>query len=327
MKSNSRRNFGKTFAISAVALFAVLVVHHLIYLDFFKSHSSEPIAGITACRPSALKTTNRAVSQTSPSIPNTIHQIWKTNNVSTYPTETSHRAWKAFFEPLHYTVKLWTDDDILQLIRDKYSWLLSTYEAYPHNIQRADVARLVVIHAEGGVYSDLDVHPGSIEGIGCLQNLGFQAVFAPNSGAEGFSNHFFMAQRESPVLQLLLDEAKQRKQSGSRRFLLPYLEVFWSTGPMMVTSVLRKHVLTTEAGRHEVGVLDEESVRELILHTTGRSWHGADGRFLNWMSDNARLDSPWMALPLLSIIVLLVHLALRRRRYTRLSDDDFFTKA
>ncbi len=45
-------------------------------------------------------------------------------------------------------MKLWTDDDIKRLVSAEYSWLLSTFEGYTQNIQRADIARLLVVHAE-----------------------------------------------------------------------------------------------------------------------------------------------------------------------------------
>ncbi|RJE17074.1 hypothetical protein PHISCL_10589, partial [Aspergillus sclerotialis] len=95
--------------------------------------------------------------------------------------DASHDSWKKALEPLNYTVKLWTDDAILQLVKHRYPWLLSTYETYPQNIQRADIARLLVIHAEGGIYADLDVYPISAHQIQCLQHIGLQAIFAPTA--------------------------------------------------------------------------------------------------------------------------------------------------
>ena len=80
-------------------------------------------------------------------------------------------------EPQNYTIKLWTDDDILKLIKSKYAWLLPTYMGYPHNIQRADIARLLAVPFEGGIYADLNVYPRSAEHIQCLQHLGFKQYF------------------------------------------------------------------------------------------------------------------------------------------------------
>ncbi len=90
-------------------------------------------------------------------IPPIIHQIWKDANVSTYPITPSTHDWISKFP--NYTVKLWTEDMIVKLIKENYYWLWKTYSSYPHNIQRADVARYVVLEHEGGIYVDLDGFP------------------------------------------------------------------------------------------------------------------------------------------------------------------------
>jgi mannosyltransferase OCH1-like enzyme len=74
------------------------------------------------------------------------------------------------------------------------------YEGYPHDIQRADIARLLIVHSEGGMYSDLDVYPSSVEHIHYLQRLGLEAIFRPTAGTLSLSNHFFMAEPGSPFL-------------------------------------------------------------------------------------------------------------------------------
>lgn len=127
-------------------------------------------------------------------IPNIIHQIWKNNDLSTYPLPASAGSWEWRFENASYTIKLWTEDDIVNLVRTSYPWFLSTDESYKYNIQRADVARLMVVHHEGGVYADLDEYPSqdtSVETISCLQNLGYQAIMASTREDRGISNHFF----------------------------------------------------------------------------------------------------------------------------------------
>ncbi|PHH93054.1 hypothetical protein CDD83_1756 [Cordyceps sp. RAO-2017] len=219
------------------------------------------------------------------------------------------------FEPMNYTVKLWTEDDIVDIVKNKYPWLLSTYQSYSQNIQRADVARLVVLHAEGGMYADLDVHPRSFEAISCLQSLDLQGIFAPTSGALGLSNHFFMAEKGSAFLHWALHEAKRRGGATSKRILLPYLQVFWSTGPLMVTSAYSQYAWAISPTSTEIGVLDEDYGGSVIGHEAGRSWHSADGQILNYLGDNLRLESPWVIVPLLfAILVLLTIIA---RRYMR----------
>ncbi|KAJ6118281.1 hypothetical protein N7471_013748 [Penicillium samsonianum] len=251
----------KFIAVGIVSLVLILLIHLLDFANPFSNPGelSASIDVITACAISDFEHPNDSHSVAVPQIPNVVHQIWKTNDLRTYSTEmdASHDRWKHALEPLNYTIKLWTDDDILQLINGSYAWLLSTYEAYPQNVQRADIARLLVIHAEGGIYADLDVYPTSATNIQCLQSLNLEAIFAPMTGTGGLSNHFFMAAPGSPFLQWVLYEGKRRSGATSRFIPLPYLQVFWSTGPTMVTAAFRKYAWLYGSLQDNLGLLDD----------------------------------------------------------------------
>lgn len=291
-----RRSGGKRLILTIFLLSLIVVLlirqRHASQQFNFQGPLFDSLQVIDDCPADSNNNSTQLVSRHSNNnIPNTIHQVWKTKNVDTYKTEfgPSHESWNAMFEPSGYTVKLWTDDDVLELITSTYPWLLSTYLAYPYDIQRADLARLAIIHAEGGIYADLDVYPRNVTDTDCVQRLGLQAVFAPTQTAHtGLSNHFFMAVQGSPFLLWALQEAKRRAVSPSVRVLLPYLRVLWTSGPLMVTGAARQYVWLNEAGvRLDVGVLDEEKYRRKVLgHATGRSWHGPDGVFLNLVADH-----------------------------------------
>ncbi|RKU43194.1 hypothetical protein DL546_005477 [Coniochaeta pulveracea] len=258
----SRNDPGKLVLIILSLLVIVLILHqHNASKRFAVSGDlSESLQLIYPCNPRDPETTTKSTNSTSPDIPNVIHQVWKTADVKTYttlPFEPSHDLWKSMFRPVNYTVKLWTDDDVLHLMKTRYPWLLSTYEGYPQNIQRADLARLAIVHAEGGIYADLDVYPRNTTVMRCLQDLKLQNIFAPTGGGLGLSNHFFMAERGSPLLLLSLYEAKRRGGPEARQvLLLPYLKVFWTTGPMMVTAAFRKYAWLYEGQGKSVGLLD-----------------------------------------------------------------------
>ncbi|KAK1726460.1 nucleotide-diphospho-sugar transferase [Colletotrichum acutatum] len=295
---------------------AALVVHQLSYTNDF-ALPNQSIEVIRLCNASERhgKDFRDTIDSKPPQepIPKIIHQIWKDHNVSTYRVRASYETWKHTMEPLNYTVKLWTDEDVLKLIKTEYSWLLSTYEGYAQNIQRADVARLVVVHAEGGMYADLDVYPRSTEEMSCIQSLGLQAVFAPTSSTLGLSNHFFMAQRGSSFLEWALQEAKRRGGATSKRILLPYLQVFWSTGPIMVTYAFHQYAWMYSTLHHGVALLDEGYARKLFGHAAGRSWHGSDGQFLNYVSDHLGTVLFWVTV-CLSVLSLATIIVLKKSR-------------
>lgn len=316
MASFSAKGVRKLVVAVAFSLI-VFVIHQLSYADesVLAGQLSDSVSIITSCPPEALEPLDTLPPITDSRIPNTVHQLWKTTNVEDYSTEVkpSRHAWQAVFEPLNYTVKLWTDDDILKLVKDKYGWLLPTYLGYPHNIQRADVARMLIVHAEGGIYADLDVYPSSAEHIQCLQHLGMEAIFPPTGGTAGLSNHFFMAEHGSPFLQWVLYEAKRRGHGlAFRRIVLPYLQVFWSTGPIMLTAAIRKYAWLYDTLRDDIGLLDEGYSGAVIRHAAGRSWQGVDGQALNYIGDHVQMDVILHGIACLFIVVGLIYVV---RRY------------
>ncbi|GIK07115.1 hypothetical protein Aspvir_002770 [Aspergillus viridinutans] len=228
---------GRPRQLAVVVILSVVVfaIFQFSYTDDFApaGHLSESVQIVDECSPGELNAINNPRPILDPAIPDIVHQLWKTTDVREYSTKitASRESWRAMLEPSNYTVKLWTDDDVLELIKADYTWLLSTYEGYAHDIQRADIARLFIVHSEGGIYSDLDVYPSSVEHIQCLQRLGLQAIFSPTAGTLDLSNHFFMAKPGSPFLQWVLYEAKRRSSRlASRGIVLPYLQGCWTTG-------------------------------------------------------------------------------------------------
>ncbi|XWW97452.1 hypothetical protein V2A60_005434 [Cordyceps javanica] len=269
---------------AVVTIILFLLLHHILSPSIASPERLKEAADtINHCH----ATTNK----TNPRIPNIIHQIWKDKDLSTYPLTASSGTWESRFEHSNYTIKLWTEADIVTLVKTSYPWFLSTYESYKYNIQRADVARLMVVHHQGGVYADLDAYPSvdtSVEAISCLQNLGYQAILAPTGEDRGISNHFFMAEKDSEFLLWALHEAKKRAISLSGRFMLPYMAVFWSTGPMMITSVMNEYAwLYNQAAEiKSMAVLKDSYLHSFLHHAAGRSWHGSDGRVLNYIADH-----------------------------------------
>ncbi|KAF4582757.1 Mipc synthase [Ophiocordyceps camponoti-floridani] len=317
MASLMRWSSRKVGALVFLALLFLLVVHQVSYISDidFANRLPDPLQVVSQCS---------AESQhDNTGIPKRIHQMWKTNNVSSYPIEATHTAWKSMFEPADYTVKLWAEADIVNLIAAKYPWLLSTYQGYSQNIQRADVARLVVLHAEGGIYADLDVHPVSLQEISCWRHLGLQALFAPTSGTQGISNHFVMAEKGSAFLQWALHEAKRRGGASSRRIIFPYLQVFWSTGPLMVNSAYRSYVSHMGQADKPVGVAEERYGGSVIRHAAGRSWHKSDGLFLNYVADRVGVGSSYIVIvaPML-FLALAAFLARRHFKAGMLASRD-----
>lgn len=86
-------------------------------------------------------------------IPKIIHQTWKSEALPIEMRE-FQQSWRDLHPDWEY--RLWTDEDCLRLVREEYPWLLDVYQAYPFNVQRADMARVLFVHSQGGLYVDID---------------------------------------------------------------------------------------------------------------------------------------------------------------------------
>ncbi|MFT4115536.1 glycosyltransferase [Bradyrhizobium sp.] len=86
-------------------------------------------------------------------IPRIIHQSWKDENVPErwLPYQ---KTWRDKHPDYEY--RFWTDDDNRRFVEQFYPRLLPTYDGYRHPVNRADLARCLVVAHHGGIYADLD---------------------------------------------------------------------------------------------------------------------------------------------------------------------------
>ena len=85
-----------------------------------------------------------------------IHQTWKDYDIPIH-WQISQDEWKRLHPD--WTYMYWTDDDILNFMREEFPWFLGTFVSFKYNIQRVDAARAFILYKYGGVYSDLDLKP------------------------------------------------------------------------------------------------------------------------------------------------------------------------
>ncbi|CAF0728912.1 unnamed protein product [Adineta steineri] len=216
-----------------------------------------------------------------PKIPPIIHQIWKTTNLSSYPISASYVKWQKMYPD--YTVRLWTDVDLVQLISSKeYSYLLETYRSYPFDIQRADLARLIVLHYQGGIYADLDVFPRN-RSIKKLRSSGASFIIPRSSSDSTLINHILISEQHSKVVDYLLHNASPIL-FYQRIFLIPYLQVF-STGSVFLTRTLEQWMKSPLHENNLLWILSSKQISSYVGHDAGRSWHSFDGYFFNFISD------------------------------------------
>jgi hypothetical protein len=86
----------------------------------------------------------------------------ETNILQTWKSKTdipdNFRYWSGTVRTMNpdFAYCLWDDDDNRAFIASFYPWFLTTYDAYPMEIYRADAIRYFWLYHFGGVYIDMD---------------------------------------------------------------------------------------------------------------------------------------------------------------------------
>lgn len=149
-------------------------------------------------RDSTIKTLDISLTNKNNAIPKIIHQTYR--DQSTIPSHWQRASNSCQTIHSNYEYKFWSDQDGRRLIEEKFPSLLSTYDSYPYNIQRADVIRLVVLYIYGGVYLDMDIF--------CLKpldNLLKYDLILPFTTPVGLSNDIIFSRAKHPFLLHVLN--------------------------------------------------------------------------------------------------------------------------
>lgn len=175
---------------------------------------------------------NSTPSITAGPFPRIVHQIWRDTDLPTYACD----SWRRLGNGWEW--RLWTDKDLLALVRNHYPHLEELYLSYPQNVQRADLGRYLVLDHYGGLYADLDT-----ECFGQLQALeGEDRVILCEEPVEHFRhalpygldrlyfNGTMAGPAKHPFWSHLIDIV--RRCSHARDHVLE------STGPMVLTGAV-----------------------------------------------------------------------------------------
>ena len=172
-----------------------------------------------------------------PAVPWRLHQTWKD---ASPPRHLFSPRWRHSMQVANpdWTHRLWTDAENRALVAARYPWLLSAYDGYPSDIQRADVARYVVVHAYGGVYADLDIE--------CFRPFApllarhdASVLLSYKQGAnfsKGASNSIFASAAHHPLWDAVFAVLLERASTA----LSGHRDVLYSTGPAVLREAVRR---------------------------------------------------------------------------------------
>jgi len=168
-------------------------------------------------------------------IPKRIWQTWKTHTVP--------EQWKASPESIHkycpdWTYQLMDDQDNLQFVQETFPEYLSLYLQFDREIYRADMVRYLLLYKYGGVYLDLDIQLQ--RPLDHLFNTGSDLYLVQTPNWVGYTNSFMASAPNCPFWMKCIQKIKDRVENKPW-YIQGDLKVLWTTGPNMVSEVIREY--------------------------------------------------------------------------------------
>jgi mannosyltransferase OCH1-like enzyme len=218
-------------------------------------------------------------------IPKIIHQTWKTLDV---PEEWTDAVESCKNKHKDYKHIIWTDEMMENFVKKEYTDFYDTYMSYPHNIQRCDAFRYLVLYKYGGIYLDMDII--------CKKKmdslLEHDLVLTKSSNVENsYTNSFYMVIPNHPFIKFCIDNLPN--YVNSFYYFGKHIHVMNSTGPVFLTKMVDKYgeknikniyILANDEFAGDCTVCNEDTCQggTYFSHTIGQSWNSWDSLFYNF---------------------------------------------
>ena len=208
-------------------------------------------------------------------IPHIVHHIWMQGAAHVPAKYDIYRASWFRHAPASAGFRhlLWDEAAILALITQAYPQWLSLYQRFTRLISRADVGRIFILHAFGGVYSDMDYRP--LRDVAQFLEDGFDRTsraaascyglrYVTLAGRMGKSmvNNAFIAttpqnrmwtERVLPLMDTMSTPASQPWWVRSVGAIAPDFKVARETGPYLWTRLLKSAELEPKSPSDQSG--------------------------------------------------------------------------
>lgn len=209
-------------------------------------------------------------------IPKIIHQTYKTADI---PEKWKDCQKQCIDLHKHYRYILWTDEKAREFISQEYPWFVKEWDNYKYPIQRADALRYFVLHLYGGIYIDLD--DACKRPLDALLKL---PAFVRKTEPTGVSNDVMGTVPGHPFFLKVIQSLKQY----DKNWLLPYVTIMYSTGPLFLSAMLKEYRRTAPATEHPVRILTPSQYADFensFFETgSGNSWHQGDAQVFKTMA-------------------------------------------
>lgn len=232
-QQKQKHNRHGCFFVSCIALWSIVALLIIASKLYSAAHTVDPCLkaqqSLRLIEQSSSSSSNNTNKSSISSLPKIIHQQWKDTTIPPNSKfERWHEAWLNKFP--NHTHMLWTDDLAEQLIREHYSWFLSTYINYEPHIKRVDSARYFILHKFGGIYADMDYEPLiNFEKYLPIDKPSF--VESPHQYAELHQNSLMSSPPHHPFWNMTFEMLMERAD----------LPVLYATGPSFIDDVITKY--------------------------------------------------------------------------------------
>ena len=243
-------------------------------------------------------------------IPKIIHQTWKTNVV---PEKWEDAVESCKTTNSEYKYILWTDEMMEQFVEKEYPDFLNVYKSYPHNIQRCDAFRYLVLYKYGGIYLDMDI----VCKVKLNAFLKYDFVLPKSSNvSSSFTNSFLMVIPKHPFIKFCIDNLPSYVDAYS--YFGNHLHIMNSTGPLFLTNMIDKYgrqnitnmyVLTNDEFAGDCNACTENTCDGGVYfkHIQGHSWHSFDSTFYNFCLCNYKALISVILISIALFLLLLHH--------------------
>lgn len=176
-----------------------------------------------------------------PKIPQIIHQIYEDLAGPPPSLVEISQSWKELNPDWEY--RFWNKNDIETFLKTYYPEFIPAYNAFPHNVQRWDAIRYLILYKFGGLYVDMDYE--------CTENItpilcNTECAMGLEPEAHAFRIHvpyivgnaFMATVPEHPYFKELIDTVFCTEKNSNMYSDLCEL-ILNTTGPCMTTQVYK----------------------------------------------------------------------------------------
>lgn len=236
-------------------------------------------------------------------IPKIIYQSWKTHDVPDH-WKISPSSIQKMMPDWQYV--LFNDEENRNLVEEYFPDFLPYYDAFPHNIMRADAARYCFLYVYGGLYMDLDFEV--LERLDSLFVSDNEVYLVKSGNIGSYYTNSFMASK--PRCKFWLEVIEEMKKELPWYYLGKHVVTMNQSGPIMLSHVAKNtsFIIGNLPSRKimpcSICNLKCSTKGAFLKPLEGSSWIGYDTMFYNFFLCN------WKKLVFLLICILLTLLIL-----------------